>query len=139
MAETLKARLIRHEGIRLKVYRDSLGIETIGCGRNLRDRGITYPEALVLLDNDIAIAEAELFVAFPWMLTLTQTRREVFVELAFNMGVPRLKGFAKALAAAEDGDWETCADELLDSTWATQVKGRAVTLATIIRTGQPLA
>jgi lysozyme len=37
-------KLIKHEGLRLEVYKDSLGIDTIGIGRNLEDRGITPAE-----------------------------------------------------------------------------------------------
>ena len=33
-----------HEGLRLQVYQDHLGIDTIGIGRNLEDRGITDGE-----------------------------------------------------------------------------------------------
>jgi len=36
--------LILHEGLRLQVYQDHLGIDTIGVGRNLEDRGITDGE-----------------------------------------------------------------------------------------------
>ena len=32
------------EGLRLQVYKDTLGIDTIGIGRNLEDRGITQQE-----------------------------------------------------------------------------------------------
>ena len=34
----------KHEGMVLEPYRDSLGISTIGIGRNLEDRGITDTE-----------------------------------------------------------------------------------------------
>jgi len=37
-------KLIQHEGLRLEVYQDTLGIDTIGIGRNLEDRGITEQE-----------------------------------------------------------------------------------------------
>ncbi len=37
-------KLIAHEGLRLQVYQDTLGIDTIGIGRNLEDRGITKEE-----------------------------------------------------------------------------------------------
>jgi lysozyme len=37
-------KLIEHEGMVLHVYKDSLGIDTIGIGRNLEDRGITKDE-----------------------------------------------------------------------------------------------
>ena len=46
--ERLVDQLIRHEGMELKVYKDSLGIETIGIGRNLVDRGVTEEELDVL-------------------------------------------------------------------------------------------
>ena len=37
----LMEKLIAHEGLRLNVYKDSLGIDTVGIGRNLQDRGIS--------------------------------------------------------------------------------------------------
>lgn len=40
----LSAVLCRDEGVRLKPYRDSLGILTVGVGRNLRDKGISLHE-----------------------------------------------------------------------------------------------
>ena len=36
--------LVQSEGLRLQVYQDTLGIDTIGVGRNLEDRGITKEE-----------------------------------------------------------------------------------------------
>ena len=38
--EDLIKQLAIHEGVELEVYEDTLGIETIGIGRNLKDRGI---------------------------------------------------------------------------------------------------
>jgi len=46
--EQLIEQLVDHEGLELNVYKDSLGIETIGIGRNLVDRGITKEEAYYL-------------------------------------------------------------------------------------------
>ena len=37
-----------HEGIVLNVYQDHLGINTVGIGRNLEDRGITDGELLFI-------------------------------------------------------------------------------------------
>ena len=45
--------LIKHEGLRNFVYNDSIGIPTIGVGRNLKSRGITNAEAMYLLNNAI--------------------------------------------------------------------------------------
>ena len=44
-------KLIEHEGLVLTVYKDSLGIDTIGIGRNLKDRGISKEE-LAYMDRD---------------------------------------------------------------------------------------
>ena len=78
--------LIKHEGLRLQVYKDTLGIDTIGIGRNLEDRGITKEElddldipsinhvyeygiteadAVYLAENDVQIVEEELLRAHP--------------------------------------------------------------------------
>ena len=46
-----------HEGVKNKVYKDHLGIETIGVGRNLVDRGLSDEEVDYLLGNDITIVE----------------------------------------------------------------------------------
>ena len=48
--------------------------------------------------------------------------------MCFNLGYPRLSKFKKFLAAARNEDWETAADEMMDSKWATQVGDRAVRL-----------
>ena len=42
--DLLMEKVIAHEGMRLDVYKDTLGINTIGIGRNLDDRGITKEE-----------------------------------------------------------------------------------------------
>src|SRR5690606_41062667 len=53
----LKSQLERHEGLRLKPYRDTVGELTVGYGRNLDDVGIRPEEAALMLDNDITEAE----------------------------------------------------------------------------------
>ena len=54
--QDLIEKLIVAEGLRLQVYKDTLGIDTIGIGRNLEDRGITKEE---LADLDIPTIEHE--------------------------------------------------------------------------------
>ena len=91
---SLRDDLIRHEGLMLTPYRDSEGVLTIGVGRNL-ENGITREEALYLLDNDIIRHAAELGQRFPVVHSLDQRRYEVLVNMAFNMGIPRLATFRK--------------------------------------------
>jgi lysozyme len=134
-AVSLETDLIRDEGLRLKPYRCTAEKLTIGVGRNLDDVGITKDEAMVLLRNDIAEAERGLLAEFPWYLRLSEARREVLINMAFNMGIPTLKGFAKMWAALKIGKFDRAADEMLGSTWARQVGPRAQRLAVKMRKG----
>ena len=127
--------LTRHEGVRLKPYRDTVGKLTIGIGRNLDDVGITGYEAAYLLENDITKARNELRKAFPWFPNLTCQRQDALTDMCFNIGITRLNGFTKMIAAFEKSDYEEVSKEMLDSKWAEQVGARAVELAAIIRTG----
>jgi lysozyme len=126
--------LLRHEGLRLKPYRDTVGVLTIGVGHNL-DEGISEEVALFMLRLDIAEAMAELHAAYPWFAKLDNVRQEVLVDMAFNLGAPRLANFRKTLAALAAGDWQTAHDEMLASKWAEQVGHRAVELARMILSG----
>jgi lysozyme len=150
-------KLIVSEGLRLQVYKDTLGIDTIGIGRNLEDRGITKEEladldiptiehvyeygiteadAVYLATNDVQIVEEELVRAHPCVDRLDSVRQLILIDMAFNMGVPRLCKFKKMWAAVECGDYPTAAKEMLDSRWAKQVKGRATKLANAMHNGE---
>ena len=149
-------KLIDHEGLVLQVYQDTLGIDTIGIGRNLEDRGITDSEledmgitldhvyefgiteadAILLAENDVEIVEDELLRAHPCVDRLDAVRQLVLMDMAFNMGVPRLLKFKKMWAAVHDNDFATAAKEMLDSRWANQVKSRSTKLAHAMHTGE---
>jgi lysozyme len=133
--EALVDQLIRHEGLELKVYKCTEGIETIGIGRNLVDRGVTEEEARYLCNNDIEIVEHELLRNFPFVADLDDVRLRVILDMAFNLGISRLRNFKKMWEALEGADYETAAIEMMDSKWARQVKTRAYTLARMMETG----
>ena len=150
-------KLIVHEGLRLQVYKDTLGIDTIGIGRNLEDRGIskeeldeldiptidhiyeygiTEADAMALAENDVQIVEEELLRAHPCVDRLDSVRQLILVDMAFNMGVPRLCKFKKMWAAIHENKFDVAAKEMLDSRWANQVKSRATKLAHAMHTGE---
>jgi lysozyme len=56
-------------------------------------------------------------------------RQAVLLNMAFNLGVGGLLGFKRALGAMRIEDYARAGTEMLDSTWARQVKGRAAELA----------
>ena len=118
-----------------RVYEDTQGILTIGVGRNLEDRGLSEDEVDYLLNNDIKICVEELKRSFDWYDDLDDIRKRVLVDMMFNLGMPRLKGFVKMLEAIESGAWGAAAEEMLDSTWARQVGSRADRLSEMMETG----
>lgn len=135
MSDPLVEQLIRHEGMRLKPYTDTVGKLTIGVGRNLTDVGISSDEALVLLDTDIDRAVATC-AEFPWFARLDAIRQRVLIDMAFNLGSSKLRTFRATLAAIEQGDYVKASDQMLKSKWATQVGQRARTLARMMAVGE---
>jgi lysozyme len=133
--DALRAQLIRHEGLRLRPYIDTVGKTTIGVGRNLDDRGISESEALFLLDNDIDMSIDELRARFEWFDELSEVRQRVLVDMTVNLGMPKLLGFKRTLAAIKRGDYVAAAAGMMASRWATQVGRRAHRLAAMMREG----
>jgi len=149
-------KLIEHEGMVLTVYQDTLGIDTIGIGRNLKDRGISKEEldhmdipninviyehgiseadARYLAANDVQIVEDELLKAHPCIAGLDAVRQLILIDMAFNMGVPRLCKFKNMWNAIHEEKFDIAAKEMLDSRWANQVKLRSVKLANAMHNG----
>tara|TARA_R110002167_G_scaffold2973_1_gene14438 strand:+ start:498 stop:911 length:414 start_codon:yes stop_codon:yes gene_type:complete len=128
--------LIKHEAMRLKPYECTAGDLTIGVGRNLDSMGLSEDEVYYLLQNDIRRCEKELLKAFDWFAHLDTVRQDAMMDMCFNLGISRLRGFEKALNAMEEGDYEEAAVEFLDSNWADQVGQRAITITNMIRTGE---
>ena len=148
--------IAKHEGMVLEPYKDSLGISTIGIGRNLEDRsitdgelmhlnktledvvnnGLTEEEAYYLCNNDIMIVEKELVANKPIVLQLDDIRQMCLVDMGFNMGVPRLMKFINMWEAIEEVDFQWASEEMLDSRWAKQVGRRATHLSKVMRTGE---
>jgi lysozyme len=131
----LRDMLIRHEGLELKVYVDSVGIETIGVGRNLVDVGITREEALYLLDHDITDTLADCRRVFYWFDDISQARQDVVANMVFNMGLRRFRGFKQTIRYIEMNQFDDASTEMLDSKWAGQVGNRATELSRMMADG----
>ena len=150
-------RTIEHEGMVLTVYQDTLGIDTIGIGRNLKDRGIskeeldymdipnidtvyehgiTEADARYLALNDIKIVENELCKVHKCVEDLDAVRQLILMDMAYNMGVPRLCKFKKMWSAIEEQRFDIASMEMMDSRWARQVGRRAVILSDAMKSGE---
>ena len=133
--ETLIQRIKRHEGLRLRPYKDSVGHPTIGYGHNLRIP-ITLNAALTILRDDIMKSYLD-YLDMPVAVIndLSQNRKEVLLEMLFNLGLNGVLNFKRMIHALKWKQFDKAADEMLDSLWAKQVKSRAIELADIMREG----
>lgn len=143
----------RHEGRRNEVYKDSLGIPTIGIGYNLRNAtakedlakvGANLKEVLrgkQLSDDQVnelfrmsldrALKDAKSY--YPEFDKLPDAAKGVLVDMSFNLGLTKLNGFKDLKTALGRGNYNAAADAMIDSAWYKQVKTRGVRLVNIMR------
>jgi len=133
--EKLLASIKRHEGWRDKAYQDTEEIWTIGYGRNLQELRIDKELGEEWLLEDIEEAERAANRFPEYALLDTVARKNVFVEMVFNMGPRRVAGFRNMLAAIRDDNFDRAAAEMLDSKWARQVGARANRLSELMKHG----
>jgi lysozyme len=125
--------LEKHEGYRQFVYKDSMGIETIGIGRNLKNRGVTHAEALYLLENDITDFTKQLHDRLYWFDSIHPDAQMVLLDMAFNLGIAGLMTFTQTLEHIKNENYLKASETMLQSKWAGQVGKRAVELSNILK------
>jgi lysozyme len=127
---------VKHEGLKSYPYLDSSQPPniTIGIGYNLSARGMDMEWINKQFQSDIEYFDHQLTINFEWYSQLTMERRIVLIDMAF-MGWKKFVTFNRMLTALEAFDYDLAADEMLNSKWAGQVKGRANELALAMRTG----
>jgi len=119
-AKNLIKTVKRHEGFRAKPYKDTEGNLTVGYGRSLNTNPMSESEAEFLMLNDLNKSYM-LLQQYWWFRELDDVRKEVLVELCFNIGIGGVFSFKKMIAAIKDKDFVRARDELLDSRWFNQV------------------
>lgn len=126
--------LLQDEALRLKPYLDTKQKITIGIGRCLETDGITAEEAIYLAQNDI-VKFRKAAGTFPWFEGLDPVRQDIVVMMIFNIGLSGFCEFKRLISAMGLKQYDQAASEMLASTWSSQVKGRAVKLAGMMRSG----
>ena len=136
MAESLRDRIKRHEGLRLEPYEDAGG-QSIGYGCRLP---LTPDEADALFEARYTAADDALDridEEYDVDHRLSAERDGVLVEMCYQLGERGVRRFKRMLAALADGDYNLAADEILDSDVARKQPERWGELARIMRTGSP--
>ena len=132
-------RIKKHEGLSLRVYKDTKGIPTIGYGHNLT-LGIPKEIAEILFQLDLKQAYEDYIFRFPpeykQHLMYDNIRQSVIIELIFNMGLHSLLTFKKMLSALKKGDFREAKLQLLDSKYHKDVGIRCEELAVLLEKGE---
>ena len=121
----------KHEGLRLTMYHDTVGVPTIGYGHNLQ-QPISAAAAMLILEDDVEIVFQELDAKMYWWRDLPEQAQMVVASMVFNMGWPRFSGFRKFIRALEDRAWDRAAYEMEDSIWWGQVGNRGAELRSLL-------
>lgn len=138
--ERLKKQVIANEGIRKTAYKDTLNNWTIGVGHLIR-----LPDEEYLLDKELTDLEVDQIFVTDLNQAIDDARKfidadsipdeafEVVVDMAFNLGLPKLMAFQNFQQALKDKDFVKASYEMLDSLWAKQLPNRSKRLAKIMR------
>ena len=145
MNDTLNKSLISgHEGLRLKKYKDTRGIWTIGRGFNLEAQGaravcqqagvdydavmagaaITLDQTDRIFDHQYAAVAAEARKTIPGIDGDPDNVGAVVCDMIFELGLAGFQAFHHVIAAILARDWHAAIAGMRDSRWATQVPSR---------------
>ena len=132
----LHQEIIDHEGgIILKPYKDHLGYWTIGAGHLVKEHeknefrnGITYETGLKLFLIDYSIAKRDMQTFLKPCGDMPDIVQEVCLEMAFQIGLPKLQKFVKFKQALKDQNWSEAILQMEQSRWYNQTPHRARSL-----------
>jgi len=142
--KALECQLKIHEGVKYKVYLDTLGLPTAGIGHLLRANeqmpvGTAVSEDQVSRwfqqDSSTCIKDAQNFVGMDVWGDLDDNRKRALADLAYNMGGPRLNKFTTFRAAMQRKDFSAAGEALKNSKWYTQVGRRGPAIVSQIVNG----
>lgn len=134
------------EGFMPRPYRDTVGVRTVGYGRNLvahpspgrnwTARPCTKEEAEGWLREEAGEMYVALCKAKPIVRTLDDVRAAALMNMAYQLGVSGLLQFRLMWTAVEAGDFAGAAANAKDSRWARQTPKRAKRVCKALATGE---
>lgn len=128
MRPQLRQDIEREEGRVPYGYYDSRGFLTCGIGFLIdKGHGGVIPDAVMnfWLDYILDQIDEELDRALPWWRKQPDNVQRALAQMRYQLGLPKLLGFKKMLAALVAGNYGEAKVEGLDSAWAKQTPERA--------------
>ena len=141
--EKLREQLKIDEGCVYEIYNDHLGYPTFGIGHLVRESdpengsplGTEVSEDRVneAFDADVEIVLSDCNTLYPDFDDLPEEAQQIIANMMFNLGRPRLSKFVGMKRGVDAKDWDSAADEMVDSRWYRQVGARAERLVNRMR------
>ena len=133
--EKLREELEIDEGCKYEIYLDHLGYHTFGIGHLITEDDFEYGwEVGTSIDtfrvhdtfeSDIETVLSDCTKLYENFEDLPEEAQRVIANMMFNMGYTRLSKFKGMKRGVDARDWNTAADEMVDSRWYNQVTNRA--------------
>ena len=123
----------KHEGYRAKVYKDTLGYDTIGYGFAIKDLELDEDICAIILRRKLESLIRTVNFKYGWFKSMPDEVQNVIIEMCYQLGVSGFGKFVKTIGYLQTFQFEKAADEMLDSRWAKQTPNRAKALSDIVR------
>ena len=133
MNKDLIDRIKKHEGYVGVVYKDSLGIDTIGYGFAIKHLELDEDICHEILVRKMKDLEDSIKIKFSWFKYMPPQIKDVMMEMCYQLGVGGCSKFRKTIAYLQDKKWNEASEEMLDSLWAKQTPNRAKALSDIVK------
>ena len=141
--EQLREQLKIDEGCVYKIYTDHLGYPTFGIGHLIIESDPENGQAVgtpvsndrvdAAFGGDVEVVLSECKVLYPDFEDLPEEAQQIIANMMFNLGRPRLSKFVGMKRGVDEKDWNSAADEMVDSRWYRQVGARAERLVNRMR------
>ena len=118
----------RHEGYSKKVYKDTLGYDTIGIGFLVASLELDEDVCDTILERRLISNERVLQNKLQWYKDQPQLVKNILQNMYYQLG-NKLFNFVKTLHYIENCKYRAGAIEMLDSLWAKQTPNRAKELS----------
>jgi len=122
---SLKDSIKKHEGYVGIVYKDSLGIDTIGYGFAIKDLELDEDICDIILDRKLKNLDDRIKLKFGWYKYMPPRIQIIITEMCYQLGVTGFSKFKKTISYLQDKQWKNASIEMLDSRWAKQTPNRA--------------
>ena len=139
----LREQLKIDEGCVNEIYTDHLGYPTFGIGHLIVESDPENGKAVgtavsddrvdAAFDADVKVVLSECKVLYPDFDDLPEEAQQIIANMMFNLGRPRLSKFVGMKRGVDEKDWNSAADEMVDSRWYRQVGARAERLVNRMR------